>query len=318
MADKGLVDFHFHSTHSDGSEDVAAIVTEAKRRNVVALALTDHNNGAGVAEFITACHGAGIIALEGTEIYASFADQKWSWDFERCGPVPDVTILGKNLNWGEFMQYQEMLVQYWLNYWMPASLDGLRNAGLEVPVLTRDEMWDQMKDFGVPRVFHDVPKDSRNHKRLFEICHNFDASVTLEEVEKTPVRFANRHLYAIGKQAYVLRAPKEWTVKMAAELAEAMGGILFAAHPGGDYANWSDEHLDYFIEQGGKGIEVYQYFHSGTQIEKFAKYAQEHDLLVSGGSDWHGTNGRPTLGLWDKPSNQIPFEVFEQLLNRLP
>lgn len=314
----GLVDFHFHSAHSDGSEGIAVIIEEAKRRNIVAMALTDHNNGNGVQEFVAACREAGIYAIEGTEIYASFADQPWSWDCDRCGPVPDVMILGKKLNWGEFREYQEMLVQYWLNYWMPASLDSLRSAGLEVPSLSRDGIWDQLKDFGVPHVFNDVVNDPRNHKRLFEICHSFNPFIMMNQVVEKPRTFANKYLYAIGKQGYVLRAPTDWTVKKAVELAESMGGVLFVAHPGGDYANWTDKHLDYFVAQGGRGIETHQYFHSKAQIAKFEAYAKEHNLLVSGGSDWHGKNGRPTLGLWDKPSNQVPFKVFEQLLDRLP
>lgn len=318
MDTRGLVDLHFHSVYSDGSENIPAIIEEAKKREVVALALTDHNNGAGVPEFMTACREAGIIALEGTEIYASFSEHQWSWNSAFAGPVPDVTILGKKLNWQEFRKYQEMLVKYWFEYWLPETLKGLQNAGLKVPVLTRDEMWDQLKDFGVPKVLHDVPKNPDNWQALREACLSFDPNLEKKDVEQSPVRWASKYLYAIGKPAYVLRAPQDWTVKKAVELAETMGGVLFAAHPGGEYANWNDQHLDWFVEQGGRGIEVYQYFHSESQIEKFAAYAAKNGLLVTGGSDWHGKNGKPTLGCWDKPSVQTPFEVFEQLLDQLP
>jgi len=315
---KGLVDLHFHSAYSDGSEDIPGIMKEARDQGLIALALTDYNNGVGVPFFLAACKKAGISALEGTETYVSFSEHSWSWNPDFCGPVPDVTILGKKLNWQEFRKYQEMLVKYWLDYWLPETLNGLRKAGLKVPVLSKEQMWNQLKDFGVPRVLHEVPKNPDNWDRLWEICVSFEADIRKEDIEQKPVRWANKHLYAIGKEAYVLRAPQDWTVKKAVELAEAMGGVLFAAHPGGEYANWSDEHLDFFIEQGGRGIEVYQYWHLDSQIRKFKDFAAKHGLLVSGGSDWHGKNGRPTLGCWDKLPVQTPLEAFNELFQRLP
>jgi len=313
-----LVDLHFHSVHSDGSETVSSIIEEAERRGVCALALTDHNNGNGVSEFVAGCQKQGIEYLEGVEIYGSFAEHEWSWDYQFCGPVPDLTILGRELDWGVFRAYQKMLVKYWANYWIPETLKKIEGAGLRVPKLNKDQIWDQVKDFGTPSVFHDVPKNPENWPALIELVQSFDSAVTEEEIRQKPVRWANRHLYAIGKPAYVLRAPQEWTIESAVQLAEDMEGALFIAHPGGEYGNWSERHLEFAVEQGVHGIEVYQYFHSPDQIKRFKSFALRHDLLVSGGSDYHGTNGKPTLGCWNKEESQTPWEVFKQLQEMLP
>ena len=227
MEKKGLVDLHFHSAYSDGSENIASIIKEAKKRGVAVLALTDHNNGIGTAEFIAACEEAGITALEGTEIYASFSKNIWSWDQNYCGPVPDVVILGRKLDWKEFEKYRKMIVDYQSSYWLPETLKGLRAAGLKVPALTRKEMQLQFKNTGFPRILHDIPKDPNNWPRIWEICHSFDSTIKMEDVAQNSVRWTNRYLYAIGMKAYVLRCPQEFTVKEAVELAEAMGGILF-------------------------------------------------------------------------------------------
>jgi len=48
---KGLVDLHFHSAYSDGSEDIPGIMKEARDQGLIALALTDYNNGVGVPFF---------------------------------------------------------------------------------------------------------------------------------------------------------------------------------------------------------------------------------------------------------------------------
>ena len=211
-----------------------------------------------------------------------------------------------------------MLVNYQALYWIPATFDGLRSVGLEVPVMNEKEIREQLKDFGVPRVLHDIPKNPKNWPALLEVARRKNPDATLGDIEGNPVRVANNNLYNLGMPAYVPRVFPEWSVSQAANLAERMGGVLFAAHPGGDKAPWSEEHFDYFIQNGGGGLEVWQYRHAPEQINLFLQRAIKDGLLVSGGSDWHGKNSYPTLGLWDKPENQVPHWVVNYLLDRLP
>jgi hypothetical protein len=315
---RGLVDFHFHTNHSDGSSTVAEAIREAKLRRVKALALTDHNTYKGIPVFRTLCLEAGIAFLEGVEIYAAFPKTDWAWDASKCGPVPDMTILGRQMNWRRFeKEYQEPLRDYWTKIWLPQTLEKLRALGLKVPELTKHEIQEQV-NMGVPPVLHNVPQNPENWPGLLQICQKFNSCFTMEELEKSPVAAANRYVYSIQGGAYVLRGPQEFGVSEAVDLAEQMGGALFAAHPGGNYANWSLEHLDYFVQMGGHGIEIWQYYHRPEQIRLFLEYAIRYDLFVSGGSDWHDKNGKTTLGCWDKPENQTPVWVAEYLLKRLP
>lgn len=315
--EKKLADFHFHSTFSDGSEDIAGIIKEAKARNVTALALTDHNTEKGVKEFVKACNEAEIEALEGVEIYAAFPKEEWAWDINKCGPVPDMIILGRKLNWKKFEEYKRALRDYWVTIWLPETLEKLKQIGFNVPFLTEREIQEQV-DNGVPPVLHEIPKNPDNWPKLLQICREFDSSFEKEDLEKNPIAAANRYVYSFQTGAYVLRGPQEFGVKEAVDLAEQMGGVLFAAHPGGNYGNWSTEHLDYFIRMGGGGIEIWHYYHKQDQIRLFLEYAARYDLLVSGGSDWHGKNGKTTLGCWDKPEVQTPMWVADRLFEKLP
>lgn len=321
MIKKTLTDFHLHSRYSDGSDGIASIIKEAKKRNVKALALTDHNTNSGVGEFMVACKKDGIIGLEGTEIYTNFPEADWSK--KGCGQSPDVVIIGKKLKWKYLIEYQEKLVQYQLDYWLPATLDGLRSAGLKVPSMTREEMLMQIRNkeggLMVPSVLHDVPKNPENWSVLLNICRQFDKSVNIciEDVKKQPVRWANKCLYNLGGSAYISRVFPEWSIKKTVQMAKDMNGILFAAHPG-TVNNWTDEHISYFIDQGGEGIEVWQYKHSKEQINRLFEKSKKHNLIVSGGSDWHGKNGDSKLGCWDKPSSQMPDWVLQSLLECLP
>lgn len=314
----GLVDFHFHTNYSDGTATVDGAIAEAKKRNVIALALTDHNTGKGVPEFMRAAQEAGIRALEGTEIFIAFPKTDWSWDMAKCGPVPDATILGRQLNWKIFENdYERALRNYWITVWLPKTLEKLRALGFKVPSLTECEIQEQV-DIGVPPVLHDVPKDPKNFDLLLNICQEFEPTYSMEDLKSSPVAGANRYVYSIQGGAYVLRGPQEFGVEEAVDLAKRMGGVLFAAHPGGNYANWSREHLDYFVQNGGDGIEVWQYYHKPEQIGQFLILAAQYDLLVSGGSDWHEKNAKTTLGCWDKPENQTPLWVADQLFEKLP
>lgn len=312
----GLVDFHVHSSYSDGSENIPSLMKEAKARGVVALALTDHHNANGTQEFMVACEEAGIIGLEGVEIYLHFPDADWSTAPGTCGAAPDAVILGRKLNWSTFQEYQNKLMDYWVKCWVPTTLESLRSVNLEVPVMSEAEIKEQLKDFGAPRVLHDVPKNPKNWPALLKIVQNYK-DVPMDEIAKNPIIYANEYLYAVGKIAYALKVFPEWSVSQAAHLAEKMGGFIFAAHPGGNYGQWSNEHFAYFIHNGGTGIEVWQYYHKKEQISYFLSLAKEYNLLMSGGSDWHGKNGATQMGCWDKPTNQMPVWAANHLLDIL-
>ena len=66
----GLVDLHMHSTASDGSRSPADVVRAAKRAELVAIALTDHDTVAGLAEARAAGEELGVRIVNGVELSA--------------------------------------------------------------------------------------------------------------------------------------------------------------------------------------------------------------------------------------------------------
>src|SRR5437899_7983061 len=67
----GRADLHLHTTHSDGSYTPAEVVDLARRSGLAAIAVTDHDTTAGVAEArATALDGLEVIA--GVEITAEY------------------------------------------------------------------------------------------------------------------------------------------------------------------------------------------------------------------------------------------------------
>lgn len=69
-----FVDLHVHSTASDGSRAPADVVQEAKRVGLAAIALTDHDTVAGIAEASAAAASLGVRVVAGVELSAVEGD----------------------------------------------------------------------------------------------------------------------------------------------------------------------------------------------------------------------------------------------------
>lgn len=71
-----FVDLHAHSTASDGSRTPTAVVEEAKRVGLAALALTDHDTVAGLDEARAAGDRLGVRVVSGVELSAVEGDEE--------------------------------------------------------------------------------------------------------------------------------------------------------------------------------------------------------------------------------------------------
>jgi predicted metal-dependent phosphoesterase TrpH len=71
----------------------------------------------------------------------------------------------------------------------------------------------------------------------------------------------------------------------AIELINSSGGISVYSHPG---TTKRDELIPKMVEHGLQGIEVYYPTHLPDDIERYLQLAKKYDLLVTGGSDYHG------------------------------
>ncbi|MEO6888768.1 MAG: PHP domain-containing protein [Ktedonobacteraceae bacterium] len=83
------------------------------------------------------------------------------------------------------------------------------------------------------------------------------------------------------------------------ETAHQSGGVALIAHPGRglqepqEFTYYTPKLLDQVrSEIPLDGIEVYYPTHSSELVETYLAYAQQHDLLISAGSDSHGPPGR--------------------------
>jgi predicted metal-dependent phosphoesterase TrpH len=68
-------------------------------------------------------------------------------------------------------------------------------------------------------------------------------------------------------------------------LIKETGGISVLAHPGKNFL-WSN--IDILLQAGLDGIEIYHPTHKSDKARKFENFALENNLIMTGGSDFHG------------------------------
>jgi hypothetical protein len=252
-----MIDLHLHSTFSDGSETPEDIVAQAKRIGLKTIALTDHDSMAGVPDFMDACRSEGITGISGVEISAAL-DEEFS--------DSTLHILGYGLD--------------------PANLyvKELLGRVLDGRAWRNEQIMEKLADIGVGLEWEEV--EACATEDVIGRPHIAQAMVDREYVSSLQEAF-DRYL-AKGAPAYVDRYrlyPAE-AIKMIGDA----GGLTFFAHP----FTWiSDEdrlqqELLQFKEMGLAGIEVYHSDHDQEQMIALLRIAKKLDLLVSGGSDFHG------------------------------
>jgi len=132
--------------------------------------------------------------------------------------------------------------------------------------------------------------------------HVAEALVRLGVVAGIQEAFS-RFLSDAGPAAVPARGPD---VRDGIEAVHAAGGIAVWAHPGQDDV----VHVPALAAAGLDGVEAYRPGAAPVLTQSLEQVARDCDLVVSGGSDWHG--GTAVLGAWFVTDRHVPA-----LLDRL-
>ena len=93
-----------------------------------------------------------------------------------------------------------------------------------------------------------------------------------------------------------IKTDRKLDYKNIIDLVISANGIPVLAHP----KTIKCDDMDYFIEDlvdnGLMGIEVYHSSHDLRDIKMYLELAKKYNLLISGGSDFHGLNHKNSLG----------------------
>lgn len=251
-------DLHLHTTASDGTDAPGALVSQAAEKGFQVIAITDHDTMSGVFEAQQAGRQLGVRVISGVEISA--------------GGDTEVHVLGYAI------RQPDKLVQV---------LERMRMQRSQ----RMQQMVSKLNNLGIPiqlsRVT-DLTQESVGRSHL--------ARILVEDGVARDVRDAFNRYLAPGRPAYVER--EKLTVSQAVALIGSAGGIPVIAHPGQNHGDtfWMKERFAELREAGLRGIEAYHMAHSQQQAMAFARMAKDLGLLVTGGSDYHGTIKNVAIG----------------------
>ena len=99
------------------------------------------------------------------------------------------------------------------------------------------------------------------------------------------------------------------------ELILNSGGIPVLAHPKSLELNEEEFSLllENMIANGLQGIEVYHSSHSKEEMQYYLKIANQYNLLISGGTDYHGKTVKPDIELGTGKNNNIQIRKLSLL-----
>lgn len=269
------VDLHTHTIASDGTFTPAEVVKRAKEKGLKTIAITDHDTVDGLEEGRKTAAEIGIEFVQGIEISCN------SKEYE-------VHILGYFLNLADekFMQELEELkkAREERNLKMAEKLEAL---GIQVDMEKVKEM--------APGIV------SRVHfaNYLVEIGAALSKGDAFD-------KFLGKN----GK-AYV---PKEnFPPERAVKMLKDNGAFVSMAHP--KLITTNDGILENMVVElvkyGLNGIEAQYGTFSPSDIKKYKKMAKRHGLLVTGGSDFHGSN-REGVDVGDTGLDYSQFRLIKE------
>jgi predicted metal-dependent phosphoesterase TrpH len=244
------VDLHLHTTASDGSLSPSAVVWGARAGGLDVIASTDHDTVAGVQEAMAALPDA-MHVIPGVEL--------------------STTLDGAELH----------ILGYFIDPTHPAL---------------------------VTHAAHALTARRTRVLRILELLRKYDIHVTIDDVlaaaEGSPRVLGRPHIArALFKKGYV-QSPAEAFDRFlgdagpcflptellhprdAITMIHDAGGVAVWAHPRFDMI---ERELGRMLEWGLRGLECYRPRASPDDVVVMQARATQHNLLLSGGSDWHGT-----------------------------
>jgi hypothetical protein len=282
-----MIDLHIHTiASSDGQHTPQQIFDMAGAAGLSAIAFADHNSVASIAAGMYLAERSGIEfipCLEFNSIYREF----------------DLHILAY------FIDHASPRLTAWLQ---EIHEEKKRQAGMRVK---------KLNELGFVFSLSDVEKFaggreptgisylkaiiSREENKGDERIQRF---IDGDRSDSPYLNFYRDYLRG-GKPAFVpMQSVDTFSVM---NRIKGLGGIPVLAHP----SDTGDEIIITLIEGGLSGLEVFSSYHTSEEDAHFLAVAREYNLVVTAGSDFHGSAVKPNVILGGIRGNS--YELVEKL-----
>lgn len=273
-----IVDLHVHSTESDGTLTPEDLMAEAKKAGLAAFALTDHDTCQGVCKAMPLAASAGIELIPGIELSTDYHGK----EVHIVGLYIDIEneqLLKKTAEYRKCRSERNALM-----------VEALQKEGLSI---TMEELVAENPDCVITRA--NIARFLYEHGQIKSVREAFD-------------RYIGDHC-----KCYVGRLKVASTD--AVRLIKEAGGTAILAHP--LLYGLSNTNLQKMIDElkpaGLDGLEaIYSTYTTGEE-QQMKRLARENGLLISGGSDFHGSN-KPDIALGRGRGHlYIPYSILEEI-----
>lgn len=252
-----LVDFHMHSIYSDGVKSPEELLRHALDCNLSMMALTDHDEIDGIKALRTAQEQLDpektIKFINGCEFSADYKDKS-------------IHILGyrfdeTNKELRDFIEYFKSKREERID----EIIRRCNNAGY---FISKDEL---LKKFPKTQAY------GRPH--IGQLLIDGGYAKDINDVFKDILRK--------DSPCYVPKVKIE--VPYIIDIIHKAGGLAVMAHP---KLVTSDEYVVEMLAYDFDGMEVYHTKHNADDVKRYKVLAKEHNLFITGGSDYHGIPGK--------------------------
>ncbi len=250
-------DLHSHSTASDGTLTPSELIRHAIEQNVSYLALTDHDNTAGLDEALSLASQSDLKLIPGIEISVTWNKQT----VHILGLCIDASNAVLQDGLVELMEYRDWRAQEIARRLEKSGISGA---------------YDGADQYRSGRIF------SRTHFARFLVDAGYAKSI----------RDVFKHYLVPNKPGHV---PGKWaTLEDCLSWIKLAGGLAVIAHPAryGFTATRLRKLILEFKALGGVGLEVVSGSHSKDDIRYMAELATQYDLHASSGSDFHSPDNQ--------------------------
>ena len=254
-----ICDLHCHTTMSDGSLGIEDVLFQAKRMNIDFLSITEHDTLSSLSRAKILGERYGVKMIQGVEMSA--------WDKERNRKVHIICYAPKKPDRLEGLCLKsceirkscskEMIEKVMQLY--PITPESVLKHCTGSKSIYKSHIMRALIEYGYALEFY-----GELDKKLFSV----DSGICLVEREYPDVRFVLELIHSARGVAVMAHPALYDSMELLAELAE-------------------EKKLD--------GVEVYHYSADDNQKKEMLDIAEKYDLIVTGGSDFHGLyNAVPT------------------------
>lgn len=282
-----IIDLHTHTNYSDGDLSPYELIRLAIEKRVGILGITDHDTLDGIKQIDktdSLIVDSGIQIIDGVELSAKVSKGR-------------MHILGYDIDINNVN----------INKEMEKIKDNSINSVLSI-------MEQIKRDYGIVFGYSDI-------KELVNSNHNLGRP----DLAKLCVKYGYASSIQDAFNKYLIEAynktrstSKGLSYQECIELILQSKGIPILAHP--KSLELPEKEflilLKEMINLGLKGIEVYHSSHTEEEIKYYLEIANKYDLLISGGSDYHGKTIKPDIELGTGKNNGIRIKKLS-LLDKL-